>query len=258
MNRFSGQVVLLTGAGNGIGKRALERFIAEDASVVAVDLDARALSATCAQIDSPRLVSLAGDAADSQHSAAAVALAESRFGGLDVAILNAGIEGACAPIKDYPIDIFDRVMQVNVHGPFLAIQAVVPAMKRRGGGSIVLTSSINGRRGFATFGGYAASKQAVQGLTLTAAVDLAPHAIRVNSVHPGLTRTRMMSAVESLVAPGDEGTARASFSNLVALQRYAEPEEIAAVIAFLASRDASYVTGSNYVVDGGFTAAMLG
>lgn len=258
MNRFSGQVVVLTGAGNGIGKRALERFIAEQASVVAVDRDANALSATCAEIDSPRLISLVGDAADAEHLAAAVALAESRFGGLDVAILNAGIEGACARIAEYPVDVFDRVMQVNVHGPFLAIQAAVPAMKRRGGGSIVLTSSINGRRGFATFGGYAASKQAVQGLTLTAAVDLAAHSIRVNSVHPGVTRTRMMSAVESLVAPGDEATARAAFSRYAALQRYGEAEEIAAVIAFLASRDASYVTGSNYVVDGGFTAAMLG
>jgi len=258
MNSFSGQVVLLTGAANGIGKRTLERFIGEGASVVAVDIDAPALSATCAAMDSSRLASLVGDATDSRHLAAAVALAESRFGGLDIAILNAGIEGACAPIEEYPIDVFDRVMQVNVHGPFLAIQAAVPAMSRRGGGSIVLTSSINGRRGFATFGGYAASKQAVQGLTLTAAVDLAPQGIRVNSVHPGLTRTRMMSAVESLVAPGDEQTAHASFAKFPALQRYGEPEEIAAVIAFLASRDASYVTGSNYVVDGGFTAAMLG
>lgn len=258
MNRFSGQVVLLTGAGNGIGKRALERFIAEGASVVAVDLDARALAATSSEIDSPRLARLVGDAADSEHLMAAVALAETRFGGLDVAILNAGIEGACAPIEDYPIEVFDRVMQVNVHGPFLAIQASVPAMIRRGGGAIVLTSSINGRRGFARFGGYAASKQAVQGLALTAAVDLAPHGIRVNSVHPGVTRTRMMSAVESLVAPGEEAAARVTFARLAAQQRYAEPEEIAAVIAFLASRDASYVTGSNYVVDGGFTAAMLG
>jgi NAD(P)-dependent dehydrogenase (short-subunit alcohol dehydrogenase family) len=258
MKRFTDQVVLVTGAANGIGKLTLERFIAEGASVVAVDLDAHALSATCAAVDSSRVASLAGDATDAAHLAAAVALAESRFGGLDVAILNAGIEGACAPLKDYPIEVFDKVMKVNVHGPFLAMQAAVPAMKRRGSGAIVLTSSINGRRGFATFGGYAASKQAVQGLTLTAAVDLAPHAIRVNSVHPGVTRTRMMSSVESMVAPGDEAVARASFSKFPALQRYAQPQEIAAVIAFLASRDASYVTGSNYVVDGGFTAAMLG
>lgn len=258
MKRFETKIVLITGAANGIGKQTLMRFVNEGASAIAIDRDATALARTCAETGSSRVASLIGDVASAEHLAEAVSLAEREFGGLDMAVLNAGIEGACAPMKEYPLDTFDQVMRVNVHGPFLAIQAVVPAMQRRGGGAIVLTSSINGRRGFATFGGYAASKQAVQGLTLTSAVDLAVHRIRVNSVHPGVTRTRMMESVETMVAPGQENAARTAFSQYAAMQRYAEPQEIAAVIAFLASDDASYVTGSNYVVDGGFTAAMLG
>jgi len=258
MSRFAGKTILLTGAANGIGEQALRLFASEGGNVIALDRDEEALLRCCRNTGSGRVISLVGDAASAEHLAEAVELAGQRFGGLDIAILNAGIEGACAPIRDYPLDVFEQVMRVNVHGPFLGIQAAVPAMKRRGGGAIVLTSSINGRRGFATFGGYAASKQALQGLTLTAAVDLAAHGIRVNSVHPGVTRTRMMDAVENMVAPGEEASARAAFSKFPAMQRYGEPEEIAAVIAFLASADASYVTGSNYVVDGGFTAAMLG
>ena len=249
------RVAVLTGAARGIGAAALNALLREGYHIAAIDQDGECLKAVLSQYPSDRVLLLAADAADRSAIRECIAKTADHFGRIDVAVFNAGVAGPSAPIASYPIEQFDRVLQVNVYGPWHGIQAVVPYMKS-GGGSIVMTSSINGIRGFATFAGYAASKQAVMGMTRTAAIDLARHGIRVNSVHPGLTDTRMMNDVENTVAPGNPADARNAFAAFVPLARYGTPAEVANVIAFLASNKASYVTGAAYIVDGGFTAGV--
>jgi NAD(P)-dependent dehydrogenase (short-subunit alcohol dehydrogenase family) len=249
------RVAVLTGAARGIGAATLDALLRKGYHVAAIDQDDACLRAALSQYPSDRVLQLAADAADRSAIRECVEKAANQFGRIDVAVFNAGVAGPSAPIASYPIEEFDRVLRVNVYGPWHGIQAVVPYMKARGG-SIVMTSSINGIRGFATFAGYAASKQAVMGLTRTAAIDLARYAIRINSVHPGLTDTRMMQDVENMVAPATPADARSAFEAFVPLGRYGAPEEVANVIAFLASNEASYVTGAAYIVDGGFTAGV--
>jgi NAD(P)-dependent dehydrogenase (short-subunit alcohol dehydrogenase family) len=249
------RVAVLTGAARGIGAATLDSLFRKGYLIAAIDHDDACLRSALGQYPSDRVLQLAADAADRSAIRECVSRAASHFGRVDVAIFNAGVAGPSAPIASYPIEEFDRVLRVNLHGPWHGIQAVVPHMKGSGG-SIVLTSSINGIRGFATFAGYAASKQAVMGLTRTAAIDLARYGIRVNSVHPGLTDTRMMQDVENMVAPGNPADAKSAFASFVPLGRYCAPAEVANVIAFLAGNEASYVTGAAYIVDGGFTAGV--
>lgn len=256
MSKPARRVALVTGAANGIGKAVVVRLLEAGYAVAAMDRDAVALTDHVASGAREDVVNFVGDAADTGQLADAVRAIDARFGRLDTAIFNAGIAGVSAPLKDYPIDVFDEVMRVNVHGPWHGIQAVTTLMKATGSGSIVLVSSINGIRGFGTFAAYAASKHAVMGLAKTAAIDLARHGIRVNSVHPGLVNTAMMQQVEEQVGAPSIEAARAQFSAFVPLRRYAEPHEIAQVIAFLSGDEASYVTGAGYIVDGGFTTGV--
>lgn len=256
--RFEGRVAVLTGAANGIGAATLELLAREGCRIGAVDLDGAALASVISRLPAAQILPLVGDAADRDFAGQMVTRTVERFGRLDIAIFNAGIVGRSLPVRDYPIEEFDRVMRVNVHGPWHGIRAAVPRMIEADGGSIVLTSSINGIRGFANFSAYAASKHAVMGLARTAAIDLARHRIRVNSVHPGLVDTRMMRDVETMVAPESPADAHASFAALVPLKRYAAPGEIASLMAWLASEEASYVTGAACVADGGFTTGIPG
>lgn len=256
MSSGARRAALVTGAANGIGKAVVKRMLEAGYVVAAMDRDAAALTHSVAGTANRDVVQIVGDAANPEAMAEAVRAIEARFGRLDAAIFNAGIAGVSSPLKDYPIEVFDEVMRVNVHGPWHGIQAVTPLMRAAGSGSIVLVSSINGIRGFGTFAAYAASKHAVMGLAKTAAIDLARHGIRVNSVHPGLVNTAMMQKVEEQVGAPSLEAAHAHFSSFVPLRRYAEPHEIAQVIAFLSSDEASYVTGVGYIVDGGFTTGI--
>ena len=188
---------------------------------------------------------------------AMVACAEERYGGVDVLLANAGIEGDVAPIADYDEARFDQVMNVNVKGPFLGIKAAVPALTRRGGGSIVITSSITGVRGSPGVAAYSTSKHAVIGLMRSAAKELAAANIRVNTVNPSPVETDMMRRLEGGFVGGESEEAAAAVKSQMAaqipLQRYAEPEDIARVMLFLASDDSSWMTGSVNMADGGMT-----
>ena len=186
--------------------------------------------------------------------------AVNRWGGIDAFLANAGIEGSLSSIPDYPVDVFDRVMAVNVRGVWLGIKYVVPVMQQRGGGSIVITSSTAGIGGTADMSAYTTSKHAVIGLMRTAAIEGAPSGIRVNTVNPAPIETRMMRSIEEMrVAALDDTSvtvelAKQSFADRIPLQRYGDPTEVARLMLFLASDDSSFCTGGVYMVDGGRSA----
>ena len=194
------------------------------------------------------------DVTDANDNARMGATATERYGGVDIFLANAGIEGDVASILDYDESRFDQVMAVNVKGPFLAVRAAVPAMRLRGGGSIIITSSIAGVRGAASLAPYATSKHAVIGLMRSAAKEFAVEGIRVNTVNPSPVQTRMMRSIEAGIAPNDPAAAQQNMAASIPMQRYGEPEDIANIMLFLASDESHFITGSTYFADGGNTA----
>jgi NAD(P)-dependent dehydrogenase (short-subunit alcohol dehydrogenase family) len=251
MGRLSGKVALITGATGGIGRAAAERFVAEGARVWLMDREAGPLSDLAARLDAGWT---AGDVASEAVHREAVAGCAARFGGLDVLFANAGTEGRFSPLTALSADDFDRVLAVNVRGVFLGIKHAAPEMARRGGGSIVITSSIAGLIGSSGMSAYVTSKHATIGLAKSAAIELAPSNIRVNTVNPGPIENRMMRSIEEQAAPGAGAQVKAGFTAMVPLKRYGTNEEIANVALFLASDESSYCTGGAFVADGGFVA----
>jgi len=255
--RFQGRVVIVTGASGGIGRAAAERFAKEGASVVAVDLPSSDVAKLVSSLEAAGAPALAvhADVTDADAVRGYVAQAVKRFGGVDALFNNAGIEGAVAPIEEYPDDLFDKVLAVNVRGVFLGMKYALPALRERGGGAIVNTSSVMGVTGNPLLAGYAASKHAVVGLTRCAALACAPAGIRVNAVCPAPVETRMMRALETGMDPSDEAGAKAFITSTIPAGRYGEPEEVAALVAFLCSDEAAFINGATYTIDGAMTPA---
>jgi NAD(P)-dependent dehydrogenase (short-subunit alcohol dehydrogenase family) len=251
--KLADKVALITGAGAGIGLAAAQLLAGEGASVVLVDLHEGTLAAAAGAIGQ-RASYVVADVSDPASMRQAVDTTVERHGGIDVFIANAGIEGAVTSIVDYPLEQFERVMAVNVRGVWLGIQCVVPVMRQRGGGSIIITSSGAGTRGMPKMAAYSASKHAVIGLMRSAAIELAKDNIRVNTVNPGPVETRMMRSIEENLAPGAAQKVKQRFEHATPLKRYAAPEEIAQMMVFLASDASSYCTGAIYAVDGGDSA----
>lgn len=251
--RFEGKVVAVTGAAGGIGRALVLRFVSEGARVAAVDLPGAGLEETVAAAKAAggEAVALPADVSVSDQVAAFVRATTERFGGLDVLCNNAGVQGWCGPAADYPEDVFARVLAVNVTGVWLGMKHAYPALRARGGGAIVNTASTAGLGGAPNFIAYAASKHAVVGLTKTAALEWASAGVRVNAVCPAATQTPMIDSLERGLNPGDPAAVRAAMRASIPLGRYADPAEIAALAAFLASADASFITGGIYTVDGG-------
>lgn len=253
--RFEGKVALVTGAAGGIGSATAAALAAGGARVVATDLKDAPIDETAARVEQAggEVLTAAHDVRSWADWQRVVGESTSRFGGIDYLVNNAGIEGAIGSITDSPEDAFDEILAVNVKGVFLGLKAVIPELQRRGGGAIVNVSSVAGVIGQAILAPYVASKHAVIGLTKSAAAGYGAERIRVNAVGPAPIETRMMRALESAIAPGQETVVKEAFAQSVPLGRYGTPEEVAAVIAFLCSDEASYVTGSYYTVDGGMT-----
>jgi 3alpha(or 20beta)-hydroxysteroid dehydrogenase len=244
MGRLDGKVALITGGARGMGKSHVRHFVAEGARVVSGDIldDRGQYVADGLGAGSCRYAHL--DVTSEADWAAAVALAAEAFGRLDVLVNNAGVL-KFASIAEMPLDDFRRILEVNAVGCWLGMKAVIEPMKAAGGGSIVNISSIEGFTGAAGLSAYSASKFAIRGMTKVAAAELAQFGIRVNSVHPGGVLTRMI--VESAGARSD-GEA---FLRSMPLGRFAEPVEISRLVAYLASDESSYSTGSEFVADGG-------
>lgn len=251
MGRLDGKVAIITGGAGGIGKAAGKRFVEEGADVLLVDLDEQALAQACAEIGSNQVSYFVADVTQAEDNQAMVQCATERYGGVDALLANAGIEGDVASILDYDEARFDQVMAVNVKGPFLGLKAAVPALAARGGGSVIITSSVAGVRGAPGVTPYVTSKHAVIGMMKSAALEFAGQNIRVNTVNPSPVDTRMMRSLEEGMAPGAAEEAKARMEANIPLGRYAEPEDIANIMLFLVSDDAKFVSGSVYLADGG-------
>ena len=251
--RFEGKVAIVTGAAGGIGLAAVERFARDGAAIVAVDLGGAGLEEAVAAAEKAgaEALAVAADVTDADAVARYVAEGAARFGGIDFLFNNAGIEGAVVPIDQYPDDVFDQVLAVNVRGVFLGMKHVVPALRKRGGGAIVNTASVAGFLGEPIIPAYVASKHAVLGLTKSAANAYGAEGIRVNAVCPSPVETRMMRSLEAGMAPDAPDEAKKIIAERIPMGRYATPEEIADVVAFLCSDDARFVTGAALTVDGG-------
>ena len=251
MERLRDTVAVITGGAGSIGAATARLFVAEGARVVVADVDGDALDHVAGELGDAATACVA-DVTDSEQVGAAVALAVDRFGGLDVAFANAGVFGAIAPVAEYPEDVFDRVMAVNVRGTFLLARHALAAM--RDGGSLILNSSVVGLTSDPGICAYATSKHALVGLMRTAAKEMAPRGIRVNTVHPGPVDNAFQHRIEVTATGMDEAAAGAAFEEMIPLGRHARAEEVARVALFLASDESSFVTGAAVAVDGGMSA----
>ena len=247
MSRFDDTTVLVTGGTGGQGSSHVRAFHAEGANVVIGDIDAERGAALADELGArARFVRL--DVTEESSWSAAVLAAESAFGALDVLVNNAGVQNPPALIEHTDQDVWARILDINLTGTFLGIKVAAAALRRAAGGAIVNIASTMGLGGTAHYAPYVASKWAVRGLTRTAALELGRDHIRVNTIHPGVIATPFISEP----AAGATAAIADSYSpEPFAIPRLGEPSDVTRLLLFLTSSDASFVTGSEYVIDGG-------
>ena len=246
-DRFAGKTVIVTGSSTGIGEGIARRFHAEGANVVINARNAEKCAETAASLDADRTLVVAGDVSSSDFANEIVAKTVERFGGLDCLVNNAGVGGGGILHKTDDAEI-DRIIDINVKGVIYLSRAAIPHLIESGG-SIVNISSVSGTGGDSMLPVYNASKGAVTNLTRGLALQLGAKGVRVNAINPSITRSDMVDAITS------DDRAMQAVLNRMAIKRMGEPEDIAAAAAFLASEDASFITGVNLPVDGGVSAS---
>jgi NAD(P)-dependent dehydrogenase (short-subunit alcohol dehydrogenase family) len=254
--RLDGKVAVVTGAAGVIGTATLRLLAERGARIVAVDRKAQDLQAAIKGLPaSAQAIAVAADVTDEDEVAEYVRTAVDKFGTIDVFYNNAGVEGDVAPITKYSLESFRKVIDVNVVGVFLGMKHVLPVMLKQDKGSIINTASIAGLVGSPHIAAYSASKHAVIGLTKSAAWECTATGVRVNCVCPGLIDSRMLSTILQGRNQGNTPTPSEKIVERIPARRLGQASEVASIVAFLASDEASYVSGSAYTVDGGRTAA---
>ena len=241
--KLDGKVAVVTGAGSGIGIGMAESLVAEGAKVVLVDISGQ--QEDVAKRLGDNAVAVHGDVTLASDVQAMLEAATSSFGRLDILCNNAGIDGVSSPLADSTEQNYDQVMAVNAKGVFLGMRYAIPIMIEGGGGSIINTASIASTVSVPMMGAYCASKGAVLMLTKSAAIEYATHGVRVNCICPGVVQTALMDNIPDELVAGA--------TSMTPMGRVGQPVEMGRVTVFLASDDASYVTGAAIAVDGGYT-----
>jgi NAD(P)-dependent dehydrogenase (short-subunit alcohol dehydrogenase family) len=254
--RLDGRVAVVTGAAGVIGSATIRLLAERGARIVAVDREGADLEGAIKDLPaSAQAFSVTADVTGEDEVKEYVRKAVDKFGTIDAFYNNAGVEGEVKPIPDYPLEAFRRVLDVNVIGVFLGMKHVLPVMLKQNKGSIINTASIAGLMGSPMIAVYSASKHAVIGLTKSAAWECTGTGVRVNCVCPGLIDSRMLSTILQGRNPGNEPPPNERIVDRIPARRLGQASEVASIVAFLASDEASYVSGSAYTVDGGRTAA---
>ena len=254
--RLDGRVAVVTGAAGVIGSATIRLLAERGAKIVAVDRRHADLDAAIKDLPaSAQAIAVTADVTEEDDVKEYVRAAVDKFGTIDVFYNNAGIEGEVKAIQDYPLEAFRRVLDVNVVGVFLGMKYVLPVMLKQNKGSIINTASIAGLIGSPHIAVYSASKHAVIGLTKSAAWECTGTGVRVNCVCPGLIDSRMLSAILQGRSGGNAPPPIDKIVERIPARRLGQASEVASIVAFLASDEASYVSGSAYTVDGGRTAA---
>ena len=247
--------VIITGGAGGIGFTLAQKLLAQGAKVLIVDLDEGTLKEKAEEINNSNLFIFQADVSDEQQVKAYVEYAVEQMGGVDTFYNNAGIEGKVLPLEEYPLEVYHKLMAVNVHGVYYGLRHVFPVMKKNeSGGSIIITSSVSGMEGTAHVLPYVTSKHAVVGMMRSAALEGAEHQIRVNTINPSPVDNRMMRSLEEGFAPGQGAAAQEQFAQTIPLKRYATNEDVAHLMIFLGSDESAFITGTVNPVDGGLTA----
>ena len=243
------RVAIVTGAGSGIGRAIAEVLAREGARIVVSDIDEKGGAETVGRVQKSggSAIFVKADTASAADNEALVSRAVQEFGGLHIAVNNAGIGGAAAPVGEYPIESWNKVIAINLSGVFYGMRYQIPAMLRSGGGSVINMASVLGQVGIAMSSAYVAAKHGVVGLTRSAALEYGEKNVRVNAIGPGFIHTPLIDKNMSLEA-------QKAIAAKHAMARLGKPEEIGELAAWLASDKASFVTGAYYAADGGYLA----
>jgi NAD(P)-dependent dehydrogenase (short-subunit alcohol dehydrogenase family) len=251
MPRLQDKVALITGGESGIGLATARLFVSEGAVVHLVGIDEAKLGSAVEELGQDKALSSVADVTDEQAVASAVAAGVDRYGRFDVVVSNAGISGEVAPIVDYPSDVFSRTLAVHVLGAFHVLKHTIPHVPD--GGSVIITSSVTGLIGPPGVSAYVAAKHGQVGLMRTAAKELAPRRIRVNTIHPGPTSTPFQDDIEMRATHLPQEQAAKAFDEMIPLGRHTTVEEIAQGMLYLAADESAMITSHRLSIDGGMS-----